>query len=91
MTLFGMFMAAIGVFIGGGASEALLTALWGLIPPGTRLVMNAVTLETEALVLDWSARHGGTLLKIELSEPTAIGRKRGWKAALPILQWSVIR
>lgn len=79
------------VFIGGGASEDLLTTLWTLIPPGTRLVMNAVTLETEALVLDWSARHGGALLKIDLAEPAAIGRKRGWKAALPILQWSVTR
>jgi precorrin-6Y C5,15-methyltransferase (decarboxylating) len=79
------------VFIGGGASEALLLALWDLIPSGTRLVLNAVTLETEALVLDWSARHGGSLLKVELSEPTAIGRKRGWKASLPILQWSVVR
>ena len=79
------------VFIGGGASDALLHALWDLIPPGTRLVMNAVTLETEALVLDWSARHGGSLLKIDLAEPVAIGRKRGWKASLPILQWSVTR
>ncbi|HOZ31410.1 MAG TPA: precorrin-6Y C5,15-methyltransferase (decarboxylating) subunit CbiT, partial [Tabrizicola sp.] len=79
------------VFIGGGASDALLRALWDLIPPGTRLVMNAVTLETEALVLDWSARHGGSLLKIDLAEPVAIGRKRGWKASLPILQWSVTR
>jgi precorrin-6Y C5,15-methyltransferase (decarboxylating) len=77
------------VFIGGGASEALLTELWQLIPSGTRLVMNAVTLETEALVLDWAARRGGALLKMQISEPTAIGRKRGWKAALPILQWSV--
>ena len=54
-------------------------------------MLNAVTLETEALVLDWSARHGGILLKIELSEPAAIGSKRGWRAALPILQWSVVR
>jgi precorrin-6Y C5,15-methyltransferase (decarboxylating) len=79
------------VFIGGGASEALLTTLWHLLPSGTRLVMNAVTLETEALVLDWSARHGGQLLKIDLAEPAAIGLKRGWKSALPILQWSVTR
>jgi precorrin-6Y C5,15-methyltransferase (decarboxylating) len=79
------------VFIGGGASQDLLTRLWDLLPPGTRLVMNAVTLETEALVLDWSTRHGGQLLKLELSEPAALGRKRGWKAALPILQWSVTR
>jgi precorrin-6Y C5,15-methyltransferase (decarboxylating) len=79
------------VFIGGGASDLLLTRLWDQIPPGTRLVMNAVTIETEALVLDWSARHGGDLMKIDLSEPVAIGGKRGWKASLPILQWSVTR
>ncbi|MBA3909169.1 MAG: cobalamin biosynthesis bifunctional protein CbiET [Rhodobacter sp.] len=79
------------VFIGGGASEALLTRLWEVLPVGTRLVLNAVTIETEALVLDWSVRHGGQLLKVELSEPAAIGRKRGWRAALPILQWSVTR
>ena len=79
------------VFVGGGASEAVLARLWELMPEGARLVMNAVTIETEALVLDWSARHGGELLKIDLAEPVAIGRKRGWKAALPILQWSVTR
>ncbi len=79
------------VFVGGGASEAVLARLWEVIPAGCRLVMNAVTLETEALVLGWSARHGGSLLKIELSEPAAIGRKRGWRSSLPILQWSVVR
>ena len=79
------------VFVGGGATDALLTRLWDLIPCGTRLVANAVTLETEALLQDWSARHGGELLKIALSETAPVGRKRGWKAALPILQWSVRR
>ncbi|AZL59635.1 precorrin-6y C5,15-methyltransferase (decarboxylating) subunit CbiE [Tabrizicola piscis] len=79
------------VFVGGGASETVLGRLWEVIPAGCRLVMNAVTLETEALVLGWSARHGGSLLKIELSEPAAIGRKRGWRSSLPILQWSVVR
>jgi precorrin-6Y C5,15-methyltransferase (decarboxylating) len=79
------------VFVGGGASEELLTSLWEILPSGCRLVLNAVTLETEALVLDWSARHGGALLKIDLAEPAALGGKRGWRAALPILQWSVSR
>jgi precorrin-6Y C5,15-methyltransferase (decarboxylating) len=79
------------VFVGGGASEVVLARLWEIMPPGCRMVLNAVTIETEALVLDWSARHGGDLLKVELSEPAALGRKRGWRAALPILQWSVVR
>jgi precorrin-6Y C5,15-methyltransferase (decarboxylating) len=79
------------VFVGGGASETLLASLWETMPAGCRLVLNAVTIETEALVLDWSARQGGELLKIELAQPAALGRKRGWRAALPILQWSVAR
>jgi precorrin-6Y C5,15-methyltransferase (decarboxylating) len=79
------------VFVGGGASAALMSALWEVMPRGSRLVMNAVTLETEALVLDWSTRHGGALLRVELSEPGAVGKKRAWRAALPILQWSVVR
>jgi precorrin-6B C5,15-methyltransferase / cobalt-precorrin-6B C5,C15-methyltransferase len=79
------------VFIGGGASDDLLSLLWTRLPPGTRLVINAVTIETEALVLGWSTRHGGQLLKIDFAEPAAIGRKHGWRAALPILQWSVTR
>ncbi|WP_309663852.1 precorrin-6y C5,15-methyltransferase (decarboxylating) subunit CbiE [Tabrizicola sp.] len=79
------------VFIGGGASEALLTRLWDILPPGTRLVANAVTLETEALLLQWSASHGGDLLRIELAEASPLGGKRGWRSALPIVQWSVVR
>ncbi len=79
------------VFIGGGASDALLTRLWDLIPHGSRLVANAVTLETESLLGHWSATHGGTLLRIDIAEATPIGHKRGWRAALPIVQWSVAR
>jgi precorrin-6Y C5,15-methyltransferase (decarboxylating) len=36
------------VFVGGGADEGLLTRLWAMLAPGVRLVMHAVTLETEA-------------------------------------------
>ena len=79
------------VFIGGGASEALLSALWRLIPMGTRLVANAVTVETEALLMRWSGETGGGLLRIELAEAQPLGRKRGWQPARPVVQWSVVR
>jgi precorrin-6B C5,15-methyltransferase / cobalt-precorrin-6B C5,C15-methyltransferase len=79
------------VFIGGGASETLLAQLWALIPAGTRVVANAVTLETEALLTKWSAAQGGQLLRIDIAESVAIGPKRGWRASLPIVQWSVTR
>ena len=79
------------VFIGGGLSEALLAALWACLAPGTRVVANAVTLESEALLALWHGRAGGSLLRIALSEAAPLGPSRGWRAAYPIVQWSVTR
>lgn len=73
------------VFIGGGLSEALLAALE---PLEARIVANAVTLESEALLVAAQARLGGTLMRVEISEVAPIGPKRGWKQAFPITQWS---
>lgn len=79
------------VFIGGGLSEALLSALWECTRPGTRVVAHAVTLESEALLAHWQARAGGGLLRIELAEAAPLGQRRGWRAAYPVVQWSVVR
>ena len=78
------------VFVGGGASEALFVALWQILPPGTRLVANAVTLESEVLVAQWQALKGGTLLRIELAEAAALGNRTGWQPMRPLVQWSVM-
>jgi len=77
------------IFIGGGASEDLLAALWRRMAPGTSLVMNAVTLETEALLTRWHGDKGGHLLRVETAEAGALGTMRGWDRARPVLQWSV--
>lgn len=77
------------VFIGGGGDDTLYAALLPLLRPGTRLVANAVTLETEALLTTFHARHGGTLLKIDIAQTEPLGRMRGWSAARPVMQWSV--
>lgn len=79
------------VFVGGGAVDPLLARLWALMAPGTRLVANAVTLETESLLVAWAGARGGTLLRVALSEAAPLGSRRGWRAALPIVQWSVVR
>ena len=79
------------VFIGGGLTSHLLDALWATCPEGTRIVANAVTLETEALVVAAHARLGGDLLRISLSKPTDVGTYRAWNAAYPLVQWSVAR
>ncbi|MFC2969092.1 precorrin-6y C5,15-methyltransferase (decarboxylating) subunit CbiE [Acidimangrovimonas pyrenivorans] len=79
------------VFLGGGASEPVLAALWDCLAPGTRLVANAVTLETEALLIQWHARLGGDLMRIAIAEAAPLGRMRGWAPARPVTQWSVTR
>jgi precorrin-6Y C5,15-methyltransferase (decarboxylating) len=79
------------IFIGGGGSAALFERLWERAEPGTRLVANAVTLETEALLTGLAARHGGALLRIELAEAAPLGRMRGWRPLRPVTQWSVTR
>lgn len=77
------------VFVGGGLSERLLGTLAGRCAPGTRLVANAVTLESEALLTHWQGTAGGTLLRIELAEAHPLGQRRGWRAAYPVVQWSM--
>ena len=78
------------VFIGGGLSNALLETLCASLPAGTRLVANAVTLESEAVSTRWHGLKGGTLLRVELSEATPLGTRRGWRASYPVVQWSVV-
>lgn len=78
------------VFIGGGLTQALLETLWTRLPAGTRLVANAVTLESEALLAQWQASKGGDLLRIELARSAPLGSRRGWRASYPVVQWSVV-
>ena len=77
------------VFIGGGGDAALYATLLPLLRPATRLVANAVTLETESLLTGLHATHGGTLLRIDIAQTEPLGRMRGWSAARPVVQWSV--
>jgi precorrin-6Y C5,15-methyltransferase (decarboxylating) len=79
------------VFVGGGLSDDLLAQLWARVPPGCRIVANAVTLESEALLADWQARAGGDLMRVELAHAAPLGARRGWQPARPVVQWSVVR
>jgi precorrin-6Y C5,15-methyltransferase (decarboxylating) len=78
------------VFIGGGASEpGLFEAAWAALKPGGRLVINAVTLETETLLGTLHARFGGTMRRLALSRLDRVGDMHGWRAAMPVTQWVV--
>jgi precorrin-6B C5,15-methyltransferase / cobalt-precorrin-6B C5,C15-methyltransferase len=76
------------IFIGGGASEpGVLDAAARALRPRGRLVVNAVTLETETLLLGRHAVLGGELLRLALSRAEPLGGKTAWRAALPVTQW----
>lgn len=79
------------VFIGGGLSQELLEALWARLPAGARLVANAVTLESEALLAQWHGTEGGSLLRVELADAVPLGTRHGWRSRYPVVQWSVTR
>jgi len=76
------------IFIGGGAAEgAIFDVAARALRPGGRLVANAVTLETEALLLAREAALGGELVRIAISRAEPLGGKTGWRPAMPITQW----
>jgi precorrin-6B C5,15-methyltransferase / cobalt-precorrin-6B C5,C15-methyltransferase len=76
------------VFVGGGASEpGVLDAALRALRPGGRFVVNAVTLETEALLLARHAALGGELLRMAISRAEPLGGKTGWRTAMPVTQW----
>ena len=80
------------VFVGGGATTPLLLdTVWDALAPGGRLVVNAVTLESEALLADWHTRCGGSLTRLSVAEAQPVGGFRAFKAALPVTIWSVTR
>lgn len=77
------------IFVGGGAGQpGLLNATIGTLCPGGRLVVNAVTLETEALLIARHAAQGGELIRVAVSRADSVGEKTGWRSAMPVTQWT---
>jgi precorrin-6B C5,15-methyltransferase / cobalt-precorrin-6B C5,C15-methyltransferase len=76
------------IFIGGGASDpGLLDAATAALASGGRLVVNAVTLESEAILSERYAKYRGELVRIALSRAGNIGERAGWRTAMPVTQW----
>ncbi|KRS14188.1 bifunctional cobalt-precorrin-7 (C(5))-methyltransferase/cobalt-precorrin-6B (C(15))-methyltransferase [Roseovarius indicus] len=79
------------VFIGGGLSREVFEAAWAALRPLGRLVCNAVTLESEAVLLDLHKEFGGELVKISVARAEPVGRLTGWRPLMPVTQWSLIK
>lgn len=80
------------IFIGGGVTQpGLLQACFDRLPAGGRLVVNAVTLESEAVVAQWYSKVGGEVRRYQHYQGGAIGGFTGWRPALPVTQWAVTK
>lgn len=77
------------IFVGGGASDAgVIETAISRLRPGGRLVINAVTLQSEALLLERHAALGGDLTRVAIARADALGGTSGWRPALPVTQWA---
>lgn len=83
------------VFIGGGLGDAgLFEAVWSALKPGGRLVANAVSLGSEARLIELFLRHGGELTRLEIAKSGKAGNSGKvfvWRPAAPIIQWRVAK
>ncbi|GAA0444781.1 precorrin-6Y C5,15-methyltransferase (decarboxylating) [Acrocarpospora corrugata] len=80
------------VFIGGGlTAPGLLQHCWAALRPGGRLVANAVTLESEAILTAWYGHLGGDLFRLAINRAAPIGDFTTWRPQLPVSIWSVTK
>ena len=79
------------IFIGGGLSVETFNAAWAALRPLGRLVANAVTLESEAILLELHKKHGGDLVKLSVARAEPVGPRTGWRPAMPVTQWSLVK
>ncbi|MCX4092815.1 precorrin-6y C5,15-methyltransferase (decarboxylating) subunit CbiE [Nocardia sp. alder85J] len=80
------------IFLGGGLTQPdLFDLCWERLRPGGRLVANAVTAESEALLLTWAAAHGGRLGKMQVYRAEPLGGFTAWRPQLPVTQWVAVK
>lgn len=76
------------IFVGGGMTNpGVMDAVLSALRPGGRLVINAVTLESQESLLSHHKRHGGELLNIQITRAEPVGSYHGWRSAMPLMQW----
>ncbi len=76
------------IFIGGGIGSEVISYCIEAIKPGGRIVVNAVTLTSEAVLAQAFSDHGGDLQRITIQTARPMGDFHGWKSNMPVTQWA---
>jgi len=80
------------VFVGGGVTVAgMVEACWEALRPGGRLVANAVTVESEAVLARWHGRLGGDMVRLAVSRTSPVGGFTGWRPMMPVTIWTALK
>jgi precorrin-6B C5,15-methyltransferase / cobalt-precorrin-6B C5,C15-methyltransferase len=79
------------IFIGGGANAATLDAAWRALPSGGRIVINAVTLETQTLLSQAFEDKCGDLTHLQISRARPVGRFHALDPGMAVLQWRGVK
>ncbi|ACU35726.1 bifunctional cobalt-precorrin-7 (C(5))-methyltransferase/cobalt-precorrin-6B (C(15))-methyltransferase [Actinosynnema mirum] len=80
------------VFVGGGVTApGVVERCWAALKPGGRLVANAVTIESEAVLARWHAELGGALTRLSVSRAAPVGGFTGWRPHMPVTVWAVTK
>lgn len=80
------------IFIGGGiTTTAMIETCWDALRSGGGLVANAVTVESEQMILQWHRQVGGELTRVAIQRAEPVGKFLGWKAMAPVTQWRVVK
>ncbi|MEA2767146.1 MAG: precorrin-6B C5,15-methyltransferase / cobalt-precorrin-6B C5,C15-methyltransferase [Acetobacteraceae bacterium] len=78
------------VFIGGGATGTIDPA-WAALRGGGRLVVNGVTIETQAELIRRFKTLGGSLKTIQIAHADPVGGFHAMRPAMAVTQWSVVK
>jgi precorrin-6Y C5,15-methyltransferase (decarboxylating) len=80
------------VFIGGGMGiPGAFETSWAALKSQGRMVANVVTLEGELHLVDIQEKHGGDLVRLDVSYLAHIGPLRALKPRMAVLQWRAVK
>lgn len=78
------------IFVGGGLSDPdVLDAAWSALKRGGRIVANAVSLQSEARLIECFRSRGGEITRLDVARAgrAGAGDVFVWRPATPVTQW----
>lgn len=80
------------IFIGGGiANPGTFEQAWHRLKRGGRMIANVVSIEGEMHLYDLQEKHGGELVRLDVSTLYRIGPLRSMKPRMPVTQWRAVK